>query len=61
MSKAPATINDLCMLVHHMISLGLRPDAGGEVPDPADLELQAAWDAAWAALVERARNLGMGS
>jgi hypothetical protein len=57
--KPPATINDLCMLVHHMISLGPRPDSGEQVPDAADLELQAAWDAAWNALVERARNLGL--
>lgn len=54
MSNITATINDLGYLVHHIISLGPRPDSG-------DLELQAAWDAAWGALVERARELGLGA
>lgn len=54
MGNTTATINELGYLVHHIISLGPRPDSG-------DLELQVAWDAAWNALVERARELGLGA
>jgi hypothetical protein len=44
----------LRMLVHHFVSLGPRPNGPGR---EADHEAWAAWDAAWNALVERAKNL----
>jgi hypothetical protein len=46
----------LRMLVRHFVSLGPRPNGPGR---EADIEAWAAWDAAWNALVERAKNLGV--